>query len=512
MVTFAQAQERADEWVNGDVPGYQHREVCVREFELGFVVWAEDRADGPVSDGGRHRLVIARDSGEATLWPGIAVGEVIRRYEEEYGGSEHAPAAAVPAQRIDLNQTSFLLTPPEWFQEAADRVGIPDRRAEVDAGGPPSQATPLDAGPSPAAPAPASPGGASSPGGPALPRPAAGGQGDHEPTAADGVPASPPASPSGVPSGATPWAGTDTNADPDAGAVGLPVTVFAPPLSGADDEEAPSPVVPAEAPTALMPGGSRLPRTAVSPVVGAPGQDGPAPGPTGPGDIADLATGKAAVPPRGARGTGPTPPPPPVPPAPRVCVREPRRRLPDRVRPGLRRVVTHRPGSSSSSTRPAHRSRPVRLVRPVVPRRRPVAGCTTRRRCSPTRAWAAPGPRPRPARPVHPVRTTRPGPPAFRARPGLPVRPVVPRRRPVAGCITRRRCSPDRVSALPPPPGPRARPVRPECRGRNPRSRTAAGPARPGARRVRLSAAADRCPDRRARLPGRAALPRARRQ
>lgn len=46
MVTFAQAQERAEEWVNGDVAAYQHREVRVREFDLGFVVWAEDRAEG----------------------------------------------------------------------------------------------------------------------------------------------------------------------------------------------------------------------------------------------------------------------------------------------------------------------------------------------------------------------------------------------------------------------------------------------------------------------------------
>lgn len=129
MVTFAQAQERADEWVNGDVPAYQHREVRVREFELGFVVWAEDRAEGPVSDGGRQRLVIARDSGEATLWPGLPVGEVIRRYEEEYGVSAGARDVPEPPQRIDLNQTSFLLSPPEWLQEAADKLGIPDRRA-----------------------------------------------------------------------------------------------------------------------------------------------------------------------------------------------------------------------------------------------------------------------------------------------------------------------------------------------------------------------------------------------
>ncbi|MFJ8619177.1 SUKH-4 family immunity protein [Streptomyces clavifer] len=295
MVTFAQAQERADEWVNGDVPAYQHREVRVREFELGFVVWSEDRPEGPVSDGGRQRLVIARDSGEATLWPGLPVGEVIRRYEEEYGASAAAPSAPEPPQRIDLNQTSFLLTPPEWLQEAADKLGIPDRRAERDT--PPSPAP---------VPAPAGPAGSG-----ATPWPAAGGQRDYEPTASDGVPA-----------GATPWAGTDTNADSEDGAVALPATVFAPPLSGSDDE-GPPPVVPAEAPTALMSGGSQLPRTAVVPGLnprdGAPGTPPGAPAApaapsapgTGAGDIADAATSKAAVPPRGARGTGSTPPPPP---------------------------------------------------------------------------------------------------------------------------------------------------------------------------------------------------------
>ena len=36
-------------------------------------------------------------------------------------------AAPAPPARVDLNQTSFLLSPPEWFQEAADKLGIPDR-------------------------------------------------------------------------------------------------------------------------------------------------------------------------------------------------------------------------------------------------------------------------------------------------------------------------------------------------------------------------------------------------
>ncbi|MBK3548205.1 hypothetical protein JHN56_35160, partial [Streptomyces sp. MBT60] len=86
--------------------------------------------------------------------------------------------------------------------------------------------------------------------------PAADGGAAYEPTASDGVPA-----------GATPWAGTDTNSDSDDAAVPLPATVFAPPLSGTDDEEAPPPVVPAEAPTALMSGGSQLPRTQVAPAL-----------------------------------------------------------------------------------------------------------------------------------------------------------------------------------------------------------------------------------------------------
>ncbi|WP_412180867.1 SUKH-4 family immunity protein [Streptomyces californicus] len=383
MVTFAQAQERADEWVNGDVPAYQHREVRVREFELGFVVWAEDRPEGPVSDGGRQRLVIARDSGEATLWPGLPVGEVIRRYEEEYGGSAGAPEPAPePAQRVDLNQTSFLLTPPEWLQEAADKLGIPDHRAErreaadaarVDAGVPArggatagggasagggadaASAPAAASGPSDAVPAPASP--------------AAGGDGDHEPTAQDGVPA-----------GVTPWAGTDTNSDSDDGAVPLPATVFAPPLSGTDDEEAPPPVVPAEAPTALMSGGSQLPRTQVAPALR---PDGGAP--EGAGDIADAATSKAVVPPRGARGGGAATPPPPG--APGV--------------PGLPPGATPPPSGPGAPGAPAGGYVPTQLVSQLGP-----PGATPPGPPGPPGATPPPGP---PAPPGPPGATPPPG-------------------------------------------------------------------------------------------------------
>ncbi|MFE4701180.1 SUKH-4 family immunity protein [Streptomyces sp. NPDC056738] len=401
MVTFAQAQERAEEWINGDVPGYQHREVRVREFELGFVVWAEDRAEGPRSDGGGQRLVIARDSGEATLWPALPVGEVIRRYEEEYGGPAGAPEPApAPAARVDLNQTSFLLSPPEWLQEAADRMGIPDRRAGSGSSGSDG------AGSRPAAAAGGSANGAAAAG--ISPSGAPGDSGEHEAAAAPGVHAvSPPttpgvpapaaASPAPVPGGATPWpdaptddevpdrqdmrppvpadatpwAGTDTNADPgDDRSVPLPATVFAPPLTDADDAHTPPPVA-AHDQTALMSGGSQLPRTTLSPVTGGPNPpvpsggssghgvpdasaygypQGPGAGPGTPppgapsavpsrplppnaGDIADAATSKAQ-PPRAARGgsagtphppsapgvpgarPGGTPPPPPGPGAP----------------------------------------------------------------------------------------------------------------------------------------------------------------------------------------------------
>ncbi|MFJ7966118.1 SUKH-4 family immunity protein [Streptomyces sp. NPDC096324] len=341
MVTFAQAQERAEEWINGDVPGYQHREVRVREFELGFVVWAEDRAEGPRSDGGAQRLVIARDSGEATLWPALPVGEVIRRYEEEYGAPAGAPEPApAPAARVDLNQTSFLLSPPEWLQEAADRMGIPDRRAGSGSSGSDG------AGSRPAA---ASAGGSANGAatGGSSPSGAPGDSGEHGAAAAPGVHAASPATTPGVPvpgpasapvpggatpwpdaatddevpdrqdmrpavpADATPWAGTDTNADPgDDRSVPLPATVFAPPLTDVDDSHTPPPVA-AHDQTALMSGGSRLPRTTVSPVAAGPNPPAPSGGSPGHGVPDASAYGYPQGP-----GAGPGTPPPGTPSAP----------------------------------------------------------------------------------------------------------------------------------------------------------------------------------------------------
>ncbi|MFI6443340.1 SUKH-4 family immunity protein [Kitasatospora sp. NPDC050543] len=119
MVTYAQAQELAEDWINGGVPRSLQREVRVREFDLGFVCWAVDPADGPSSDGGEVRLVIARDSGASTLWPALPVNEVVRQYEEVYGRPVVAnPAGAARPAPGPVEATSFLLSPPQWLQEA----------------------------------------------------------------------------------------------------------------------------------------------------------------------------------------------------------------------------------------------------------------------------------------------------------------------------------------------------------------------------------------------------------
>ncbi|WP_078612668.1 SUKH-4 family immunity protein [Streptomyces canus] len=333
MVTFAQAQERAEEWINGDVPSYQHREVRVREFDLGFVVWAEDRAEGPRSDGGAQRLVIARDSGEATLWPSLPVGEVIRRYEEEYGredgaGDAGAAAGGAAASRVDLNQTSFLLTPPEWLQDAADKLGIAGAGA---APGVPAEARPWTgtdtnggedlsvALPDTVFSAPVSDGD---------------GAGAAETEAGAGVSSVSSASElvevseaseiaevsepldsrtARISGGRGASSGMREEAGPQGGTPSDGASYGYPQAPGAGASQGPTPVPP---PAPSVPGGSSYgyPQGAGgsgAEVPGAPGAPRPAPSAR---DIADVATSKLAPPSRGAQAGGSTPPPPPGPP------------------------------------------------------------------------------------------------------------------------------------------------------------------------------------------------------
>ncbi|MFC8723493.1 hypothetical protein ACFUEL_39565, partial [Kitasatospora sp. NPDC057198] len=119
VTTYAQARETAEDWINAGVPRSQHREVKVREFDLGYVCWAVDGSEHTGGPGSTLRLVIARDSGASTLWPPLPVNEVVRQYEELYGtGGAPNPAGAAKPVRGDVEATSFLLSPPQWLLEA----------------------------------------------------------------------------------------------------------------------------------------------------------------------------------------------------------------------------------------------------------------------------------------------------------------------------------------------------------------------------------------------------------
>jgi hypothetical protein len=203
VVTYAEAQQRAEEWINEGVPAYQRREVRVREFDLGFVAWAVDRAEGPSSDGGAVRMVIARDSGVTTLWPALPINDVVRRYEEAYGRPVGATPAGTqsPPERGLAEATSFLLSPPQWLEEAGAAAMAAENARAAGAGSvrgaepdepsllvaPPISAGPPGEVPTMLAPPPERPGGPGAgapprrptPPPPPAPQPGAGGQGQQ---------------------------------------------------------------------------------------------------------------------------------------------------------------------------------------------------------------------------------------------------------------------------------------------------------------------------------------------
>ncbi|MEY9843823.1 hypothetical protein ABH940_000887 [Streptacidiphilus sp. BW17] len=362
MVTYAEAQERAEEWINGGVPGYRRREVRVREFDLGFVAWAVDRTDGPSSDGGAARMVIARDTGTTTLWPGLPINEVVKRYEEAYG----RPVGATPTQNpappdMDLMEaTSFLLSPPQWLEEAAAKA----REAEAASlqvappvsTGPPAEVPTMlsappavhslpepDAAPS-APPAPPVPSAASLPG-PSAPPPPFGADGSSGPSqggfpgapmGGPGMPPPPPGAPMGGPGMPPPPPGGPggsggygfpggPGAGPDADGIAYAPTMLSGPALQAP---AGGPPIPPPPPGAPM-GGPGMPPPPPGAPMGGPGMPPPPPGapmggpgmpPPPPGGMDDagiafaptMLSGPAVVPgapPAGGPGMPPPPPP-----------------------------------------------------------------------------------------------------------------------------------------------------------------------------------------------------------
>lgn len=289
MVTYAQARELAEDWINAGVPRSQQREVRVREFDLGFVCWAEESAETPAADPGAApgpRLVIARDSGASTLWPALPVNDVVSRYEAAYGSpSEPNPAGAAKPVPGTVEATSFLLSPPQWLKDAGE-AAIAAENARL--GEPGAADGPTLSG----APVPAM-----------VPVPPA-------------VPA-PPAPP--LPVGATP--AMPVAYLPEPGAAGgppppPPPAVFAvPPVSGRPAGDAPTMLAPPPppgpsgdpyAPTLLAADG-------VPGLHGAPGAPGhPAPPPPPPTDLRGPAVPPPVAPPGAGRTPSAPPPPPPA--------------------------------------------------------------------------------------------------------------------------------------------------------------------------------------------------------
>ncbi|MEV6466883.1 SUKH-4 family immunity protein [Kitasatospora sp. NPDC051702] len=306
MVTYAQAQELAEEWINGGVPRAQQREVRVREFDLGFVCWAVPPAgaDGPsgAADGtagpagssgssGEARLVIARDSGASTLWPALPVNEVVRQYEELYGRPVAAnPAGAAKPAPGPVEATSFLLSPPQWLQEAgaaaiaaeAERLGAAGAPAPAAAPAPAPAPAPEPAVvpapvPSPV-PAPATPAGPPAPAvltaPPVSDRPAGDAPTMLAPPPGHDEPAAPPQAPAAAPAPGAPVPPPGAEAATVLMPEGLRIT-------GSDRPEAPVPTG-AEAATMLMPpeGGYGVPPVpAPTPAAPQPQPQPPAPAP-----------------------------------------------------------------------------------------------------------------------------------------------------------------------------------------------------------------------------------------
>ncbi|MET8702380.1 SUKH-4 family immunity protein [Kitasatospora sp. NPDC004723] len=270
MVTYAQAHELAEEWINGGVLRERQREVRVREFDLGFVCWAVQPGDGAAPAEGEARLVIARDSGASTLWPALPVNEVVRQYEEAYGRPVAAnPAGAARPAPGPVEATSFLLSPPQWLQEAgeaalaaeAERLGTGAPDAEPAADRAVDRAA--DRGGAPAVPPVAPPVPPAPPAAPVVPPvvpPAAVPGAAVTPAAvtpAAVTPAAPGAAPVAPEYGELPAPAVLTTPPVSERPAGDAPTMLAPPPGHREPAAAPAPRAEVEAATVLLPDGLR---------------------------------------------------------------------------------------------------------------------------------------------------------------------------------------------------------------------------------------------------------------
>ncbi|MGP2440128.1 SUKH-4 family immunity protein [Streptomyces sp. JW3] len=95
MTSQEQALAIAERWLNPDGSAGPRREVRIREFDLGWVVWAAPATSETDPETGERRPpaeigaacgVVDRRTGELTVWPSVPVDEVVRMYRRKHGG------------------------------------------------------------------------------------------------------------------------------------------------------------------------------------------------------------------------------------------------------------------------------------------------------------------------------------------------------------------------------------------------------------------------------------------
>ncbi|MEV6027967.1 SUKH-4 family immunity protein [Streptomyces sp. NPDC052036] len=119
MTSQEQALAIADRWLNPEGSAAPRREVGMREFDLGWVVWAAPGAPDHDPVTGERRApaavgdacgVVDRRTGELTLWPSAPVEEVVRMYQQKHGGGTQGGAPAVDARPVTGPGNTAVIT------------------------------------------------------------------------------------------------------------------------------------------------------------------------------------------------------------------------------------------------------------------------------------------------------------------------------------------------------------------------------------------------------------------
>jgi hypothetical protein len=104
MITRDEADQIAEKWV-AESASTVPLTAAVREFDLGYVVWAQPPADYPPLFGA-GRGIIDRETGELSVWPSLPIDMVIDQFREKRSERPPAPRTWDPADqaRRDLRR------------------------------------------------------------------------------------------------------------------------------------------------------------------------------------------------------------------------------------------------------------------------------------------------------------------------------------------------------------------------------------------------------------------------